>query len=296
MDDLSGVGWALIAALGFGITQVINRKANQRLDAFRTAFLMLVAVELLLLLRAAVTGELVQLGRVPAWAAVVFAAATLLHFGAGWTLMAASQQRVGVARTGALVSTAPLLGALMAALFLDEPLTPVIALGVFLVVTGVAVLSLSREAETSSRRWTMPWLGLAVGLIWGLTPSLIRLGLSGFDAPVLGLTIGLGLSLVVQGLVLTAVGVWRQPRIAPRTYLWMAAGGVSGALGITAQWISFDETTIAVAISLQQLAVLVVLGLVPLAFHEPMERISGLLLIGVGAVLAGNLLVVFSVA
>lgn len=74
----------------------------------------------------------------------------------------------------------------------------------------------------------------------------------------------------------------------------MAAGGISGALGITAQWISFDETTIAVAISLQQLAVLVVLGLVPLSFREPAERISGLLLVGASAVLAGNLLVVLT--
>jgi drug/metabolite transporter (DMT)-like permease len=255
---------------------------------------MLVAVEMVLLVRAAVAGELVELGRVPLWAAALFAAATLLHFGAGWTLMAASQQRVGVARTGALVSTAPLLGAVMAALFLEEPLTPAIAFGVLLVVTGVAVLSLNREAGTSRRLWTKPWLGLAVGLIWGSTPSLIRLGLSGFDAPVLGLTIGMGLSLVVQGLVLTAAGAWRQPPIAPHTYLWMAAGGVSGALGITAQWISFDETTIAIAISLQQLAVLVVLALAPLAFREPLERISGLLLVGVGAVLAGNLLVVLT--
>jgi drug/metabolite transporter (DMT)-like permease len=288
------VGWALLAAVGFGITQIINRKANQRLDAFRTAFLMLVAVELVLVVRAAVTGELVQLGRAPLWAAAVFAATTLLHFGAGWTLLAASQQRVGVARTGALVSTAPLLGAVMAALFLDEPLTPAIVLGVLLVVMGVAVLSLSTATETESRRWTKPWFGLAVGLIWGSTPSLIRLGLSGFDAPVLGLTIGLGMSLVIQGLVLTVAGAWRRSPIARQTYLWMAAGGVTGAVGITAQWISFDETTIAVAISLQQLAVLVVLALVPLTFREPIEQITGPLVAGVGAVLAGTLLVVLT--
>lgn len=288
------MGWALLAAVGFGITQIINRKANQRLDAFRTAFLMLVAVELVLVVRAAVTGELVQLGRAPLWAAAVFAAATLLHFGAGWTLLAASQQQVGVARTGALVSTAPLLGAVMAALFLDEPLTPAIVLGVLLVVIGVAVLSLSTATETESRRWTKPWFGLAVGLIWGSTPSLIRLGLSGFDAPVLGLTIGLGLSLAIQGLVLTVAGAWRKSPIARQTYLWMAAGGVTGAVGITAQWISFDETTIAVAISLQQLAVLVVLALVPLTFREPIEQITGRLVAGVGAVLAGTLLVVLT--
>lgn len=288
------MGWALLAAVGFGITQIINRKANQRLDAFRTAFLMLVAVELVLVVRAAVTGELVQLGRAPLWAAAVFGAATLLHFGAGWTLLAASQQQVGVARTGALVSTAPLLGAVMAALFLDEPLTAAIVLGVLLVVIGVAVLSLSTATETESRRWTKPWFGLAVGVIWGSTPSLIRLGLSGFDEPVLGLTIGLGLSLVIQGLALTVAGAWRKSPIARQTYLWMAAGGVTGAVGITAQWISFDETTIAVAISLQQLAVLVVLALVPLTFREPIEQITGPLVAGVGAVLAGTLLVVLT--
>jgi drug/metabolite transporter (DMT)-like permease len=283
----------LLAAVGFGVTQIINRKANQRLDAFRTAFLMLVAVELVLLGRAVLTGELAKLLTAPWWAAAVFAVATLLHFGAGWTLLAASQQRVGVARTGALVSTAPLMGALLAALFLDEPLTLAMALGVVVVVMGVAVLSLSAGSEPTGR-WTNPWLGLSVGLIWGSTPSLIRLGLSGFDAPVLGLTIGLGLSLVVQGILLSVAGTWRRSPIPASTYRWMAAGGVSGAVGITAQWISFDRTTIAVAISLQQLAVLVVLVLVPFAFHEPLERITGRLLTGVAAVLTGTLVVVLT--
>ena len=48
----AGVVWALVAAVGFGLTQTVNRKANLLTDAYRTAFGLLVAVEVVLIVRA----------------------------------------------------------------------------------------------------------------------------------------------------------------------------------------------------------------------------------------------------
>ena len=74
----------------------------------------------------------------------------------------------------------------------------------------------------------------------------------------------------------------------------MALGGTTGAVGIGAQWIAFGLTTIAIAITVQQLAVLVVVGLAPIMFRSALERLNASLLIGTAAMLAGSVMVVLS--
>lgn len=286
-----GVLWALGAALGFGFVQVFNRKTNQMVDAFRTAFGLLLCVEVLLVARVIVAGELDLIATASLAAVGIFTLATFAHFMGGWTLLALSQQRIGVARTGALVSASPLVGTLLAAVFLDEPLTWAILGGVALAVAGVALISLS-GGRSPAGGWARPWLALAVACIWGTSPTLIRFGLERFDHPVLGLTIGLAVSLVIFGVLLVGFGSWRGDRVPPVAKRWMAAGGVAGALGVSSQWISFDLTTIAVAVTVQQLATLVVVALVPFMFKEPFERMNLMFVMGTVAMLAGSVVVV----
>jgi len=285
-----------VAALGFGVTQLLNRKSNQLVGAFRTAFGLLVVAELVLIAVSVVTGEISHLGTAPLWALACFSVATLFHFGGGWTLLALSQQKVGVARTGAVVSVAPLVGTLAAAVLLNEPLTILVLAGVVVVVGGVALLSLSGVANERGH-WVRPWHALTVAFLWGTSPLLIRLGLTGLDSPVLGLTVGIGATVLIYWLGLH-LQRRRLPEISPaagfKARLWMLAGGITGAIAITAQWISFGLTTIAIALSVQQLAALVVVGVAPIVFNEPLERLNWLLIIGTLAILGGTTLVVLS--
>jgi DME family drug/metabolite transporter len=287
------VAWALVAAVAFGVTQTLNRKSNQLIGPFRTAFGLLVVVEAALLVTSIVTGKIGLLFRAPAWALASFAIATLLHFGAGWTLLALSQERVGVARTGALVAAAPLVGAIAAAAILGEPLGPLTVVGVLVVVSGVAVLSLSTRnpADGGPQSPRFPWHALTIAVLWGLSPILVRRGLEGLSDPILGLTFGLGVTVVLYGLGLTVTRRWG-PKINGRGLMWTILGGLTGAVAISAQWISFDLTTIAISLSLQQMAVLVVVALAPLMFPEPIERVNALLLVGAAAMLTGTTLVV----
>ena len=284
--------WALVAAIGFAFLQVSNRKANQLLDAYRTAFGLLVAVEVVLLVRVVLLGDFSSLFSAPLSAVVIFGVTTLFHFVGGWTLLSLSQQTIGVARTGALVSSAPIIGTLVAAVALDEPLTLAIAGGVLLAVVGVALISLSGRVPGSDE-WRRPWFGLAVALIWGSTPLLIRLGLERFDQPVEGLTIGLASSVVVYGLLLTITGRWRRP--VPATAVrWITFGGICGAIAVSSQWLSFDLTTIAIAITIQQLSVLFVIALVPIMFRQPFERMNARFFGGAVLVLMGAIIVLLS--
>jgi hypothetical protein len=72
------------------------------------------------------------------------------------------------------------------------------------------------------------------------------------------------------------------------------AGGVAGAIGVSGQWLSFGLTTIAIALTVQQLAALVVVALVPLMFREPFERMNLVFGVGTAGMLAGSILVVLA--
>jgi len=289
----AGVAWALVAAVGFGFTQTMNRKSNLLVGAFRTAFGLLVAVELILILRTATAGEFSLLRVAPVSSLLAFGTSAVIHYALAWTLLAFSQQQIGVARTGAVTSAAPLVGTILAAIVLGESLTAWTAVGVVLVVVGVSLVSLSRS-PLHGGRWRLPTFGLAVAVCWGVSPMFIRKGLEGLDAPVLGLTVGLGASLILHAVGLTLLGAWRQSEWDPGALRWMLAGGVTGAVGISAQWISFGLTTIAIAITVQQLAVLVVVVLAPLMFDAAFERINLPLIAGTASVLAGSGVVVWA--
>jgi len=285
-----GVLWALLAAVGFAFLQASNRKSNQLIDAYRTSFGLLVAVELALLIEITLFGDVDLIFDAPISAIALFSVASFFHFVGGWTLLALSQQRIGVARTGALVSAAPIVGTLVAAIGLDEPLTIAVVGGVTLAVAGVALISLS-GGTSGSVGWRRPWLGLTVALIWGTTPWLIRLGLQRFDHPVEGLTIGLAFSVVAYAVLLTVGGAWRRS-VPPTAIRWMAFGGLCGAIAVSGQWISFDLTTIAIAITVQQLSVIFVIALVPIMFRQPFERMNPRFFAGAALVVLGAGLVV----
>jgi drug/metabolite transporter (DMT)-like permease len=252
----------------------------------------LVAVEFVLLTRVVVLGKLDLLLSAPAAAVLIFGLTTLFHFIGGWTLLALSQQKIGLARTAALISPAPIVGTLVATIALDEPLTMAIASGVLLAVLGVVLISLSGGAP-GSEGWRRPWLALTVALIWGSTPLLIRLGLERFDHPVEGLTIGLATSVVLHALLLTVAKRWRGP--VPRSAIrWMMVGGICGAIAVSAQWLSFDLTTIALALTIQQLSVIFVIALVPIMFRQSFERMNPRFFAGAGLVIMGASIVLLS--
>lgn len=290
----AAVIWSLIAALGFGFTQTLNRKSNLLVGASRTAFGLLSAVEAILLIRMLVTGEFRLLADAPITSLAYFTGSATIHYILGWTLLAMSQNQIGVAGTGAVTSAAPLVGTILAAILLDEPLSGFILIGVLATVVGVALISISRGDGTAVRLGTLPYFGLAVALCWGSSPMLIRKGLVGLDAPVLGLTVGLGVALLFHAIALTMSRTWNSSPWDSKALPWLALGGVTGAIGIGAQWISFGLTTIAVAITVQQLAVLVVLGLAPIMFKSPIERLTPMLLIGTAGVIVGSAMVVVS--
>lgn len=284
---MPGWAWAVIAGVSFGISQLSNRGLNREIDALRATTAMVTALFGCLVVATVATGSIVELSNVTLLAVTWFALAALMHFLAGWTIFAFSQQRIGPSRTAAILSVNPVMAAIIAWVALSENLRPVTWAGVLAVTAGVGVVT---TARLSGGRWTNPTLALIATLCFSISPIFVRWGLDEFDHPLLGLTVGM--AAVVPAMHVSSrlfTGKWVSvPRGARR---WLLSGGLTAALALTAQWSAFALIPVGAAISLQQLSTPVVMLAGPVLLATPAERATPRLIAGAGLVIAGSVLV-----
>jgi hypothetical protein len=88
---VNGAVVAAASGVGFGLFQTLNIRAVRGMDPFASTFVQIAIAAAALLVASAISGGLAELGDAPASALVYFAAAGLLHFVAGWTLLNISQ-------------------------------------------------------------------------------------------------------------------------------------------------------------------------------------------------------------
>jgi len=140
---MTGALWALLAGGGFGVFQALNRRAIQGMDVYTSTFLQLLVSTVVLAAVSLVTQDLGLLRTAPPLALFYFGLAGFVHFFAGWTLLNASQKRIGAARTSPLIGTT-LFGTIIAALALREIPGALALGGILLTVAGVYTISSAR--------------------------------------------------------------------------------------------------------------------------------------------------------
>jgi drug/metabolite transporter (DMT)-like permease len=292
---MTGPALAAAAGLGFGVFQTLNRRAvGGMADAYLATFLQLL-VALAVLLAASVATEDLGLLREATTASLVwFSAAGLVHFFVGWTLLNMSQMRIGAARTSPLLSTNPVFGAAIAAVWLSELPGLLPWIGIVLVLAGAFVVSLERMTETG---WGIHWRdaapGLATALAWSISPIFIKEGLDGLESPLLGLTLGMLVAVLFYAAALplrpraegAALGSWE-------ALAFKLLAGVMVGLSVWARWVSLDYTAVAVVLALGLLSVPVVLTLSPLLMGRHVERVNLQIWTGGALVVTGGLLLV----
>ena len=138
---MTGVLWAIVAGLGFGVFQSFNRRAGRSIDSYLSTFMLLVASSIILVIVSLLTEDLSRLREAPLMAYVNFGLAGFVHFFLGWTFLTLSQKLVGAARTGALIGTAPLFAFAVGLVFFGEVLSLPVIIGVILVISGVYLVS-----------------------------------------------------------------------------------------------------------------------------------------------------------
>jgi uncharacterized membrane protein len=138
---------------------------------------------------------------------------------------------------------------------------------------------------------TLP--ALACALCWALSPALTVHGLDRFDDPLVGLTLGLCVSVVGY---LLAFAAWRRGlglRTAGRSALAIKLlAGVLVGLSTWGRWAALDGTTVAVVLALNLLSIPVVLLASPLMAGRHVEHVTPRVWAGAALVVAGSLLLI----
>lgn len=300
---LAGTWWALLAGVGFGLFQSLNRRALSGMDVYLATFLQLLISAGVLGGLSLLTTDLRLLARAPLSAYAAFALAGFLHFFVGWTLLNLSQQRIGAARTSPLIATAPLWAAVIAAIVLREVPDLLTLGGIALMVAGAAIVSLRQPGATRpspaaggpARGGQLGGavFGLAAAFLWALSPIFIRAGLVGLPSPLLGVSIGLLASCLAYGLPL----LWRRQQQG-----WLAASRdalvfkVAAALMVGfstwARWVAIDRAPVAVVLAVSLVSVPTVILLSPLVSGKQLEHVTAELWAGAALVVVGALVLV----
>jgi drug/metabolite transporter (DMT)-like permease len=291
---VNGAVVAAASGVGFGLFQTLNIRAVRGMDPFASTFVQIAVAAAALLVASVATGGLAQLADAPTAALLYFAAAGLLHFIAGWTLLNISQKRIGAARTSPLLTTVPLFGIAIAALTVGQLPEAVELPAIALIVLGAYVV-VSRGAGGTGRHTRLGDAvpALACALCWALSPALTVRGLDRLDDPLAGLTLGLCVSVVGY---LLAFAVWRR-RIGLRTAGRSALGiklfaGVLVGLSTWGRWAALDGTTVAAVLALNLLSIPVVLLASPLMADRHAEPVTPRVWAGAALVVAGSLLLI----
>lgn len=292
--DVNGIAWAIAGGIGFGVFQAVYRRVNRLTDAYSATFLLLVGATIALTVVAGLTQDLSLLGAAPPSAYVAFVLTGTVHYFFGWTFLSISQRQVGASRTGVVIAATPLVGSVMAWIFLSEPLPVITVLGI-LAVTGGVVLVATTGSVDGERITGVPWAGLGAALTWGTSPLLIRWGLEGLPSPLLGLTVGLA-----AASILYAFGIGARNRrlvvdFPPREALaWVSLSSILVAAALAAQWKAWELIEISVAITLLQLATPTVVIVAPFITGGDAERPTIRLVVGMVAIVSGSMLVVWT--
>jgi len=292
---MTGALWATLSGLGFGVFQAFNRRAGKAFDVYFSTFILIAISAVILAVASVLTEDLSQLNKAPAVAYVNFGLAGLLHFYVGWTFLSISQNKVGASRTAVLSGSSPLFALLISAMAFDEFLRLPVLAGIFMLMGGVYLVSATDDiGRTRQMKWRDSMFGIATALCFSISPIFIRGGLKDLPSPLLGVTIGMGLSAFAYGVTLffRRTKLIREP-ITRDALLFQLAASVFVGLSTWTRWVAFDKASVSVVLSLGRLNVPVVILLTPLLVGNAQENVTPRVWLGAALIVAGSIILNF---
>jgi drug/metabolite transporter (DMT)-like permease len=278
---------ALGAAFFFGVAAVVLRRALQYGTPITATVLSVTFTGLAVWLLAAPTQPL---ERALTPAILPFVLAGLVAPGLARLGLFIGVARVGVGRSMAVASSAPLVAVGLAILFLGERPSRWLLLGAACVVAGGALLSYRPQADRSWRRRDMIFpLGAAFG--FGVRDNISRIGLQDFEFPLLAAAIAATASCVVMwGVALVTRGS-ALLRASPRGLGLMATSGVVEGMAYVCMWQSLALSPVTVVSPLVNSHSIFIVVLAAL-FLRDLERVTWRLALASVLVVAGVGLVI----
>jgi drug/metabolite transporter (DMT)-like permease len=283
---------ALVPALLWGFSPVLSKRGMALGGDPLQASLVVVVVDSGLYWVALLSRDVGRVFTLPPEAVGVFLAAGIAGTALGRVAVFAGVDRVGASVNSAVISARPLFATLLALAVLGEPVGPVTAAGVTVLVAGLAVLALARGGDLGGWRTRDLLFPLAAAAAFAVGNVLRRFGLQTSPATALEAVaineMGALLALAGYALVRGRRDVLRAPR---RSYGYFAASGTLTAVALLSLFaaLALPEGRIAVVDPLAATAPLftAVFAFFLLGDLERVTRgiVAGAALVVVGAVL-----------
>ena len=175
---------ALGSAFTWAVTSLLVRTVSPPLTSVAVSVLRSLMGGGLLLSWVLAAGGLAQLGGMSARTFALLAVSIVLAIAVGDVLFFESARFLGLARAMTVSMTYPLMGAVLAALFLDEPITARVVAGSLVTLSGLALIVLTRPADGPRHGRTR--LGLAAAtaaaLAWAVSLLVLKPAMGSLDA------------------------------------------------------------------------------------------------------------------
>lgn len=286
---MAAVFLALLASFAFACTATLVHRGVRELDPFSGLLVDLLVNGALLWLFVFTYHDLSELW---AGANLIFAVSGLLVPGFFRLMAFKGIERLGASAATAVLNSAPLFAVLLAMMLLDEQPGPANLLGAMAVVGGLIFLSWKGE----SRSWRARDLVYPVSgaLLAALRDNMVRFGLLGGPAPMVGATITVSASF----LAMSAAYFPRNGLTRIRVCGWGTIGcfGLVGFVHSVAYYLmfsAFDIADVAVVSPLVHCFSLFTLGLAPLILGES-DPITRRKVMATSMVVLGVLLIAWS--
>lgn len=306
-DPLFGALFAVLAAMSWALGTIFVRLGTQRLAVTTGTLVSLLSgfVVILAVTAAMHPGELVGVPRATVlWIALL----AMVQFPIGRFLTYQGIRLAGVAPATSIAGSSPLVAAILAAIFLHEPITVLIVAGIVAVVVGLALVmgdswavGARREAPADARpaidRSARSRATIAMGLLsalggaigYGASHALARHVTASTPAPVTATY-----ALFFGVLAMLALSLRRLPadlRAGRGALARMAAAGVCSSFGVFFMYTALARAPVVLVSPLVALYPLMAMGLTH-AFLQRLDRITVRMVIGGALAALGVALVV----
>lgn len=201
-----GLVLALLSGFSFSLSNIFIRKAMHRSgEAFSLIPIFAFMGTVFLGLPLFISGEVKQLVSLSWLGAGALAGAGILHFILGRISAYTGIRLIGANRAVPIFSGSMLFAALLGVFLLGEPLTVNLILAVLFIVGGVILISTTGNSKTEQSGILGGFLvkgvlaALAAALFWGVSPTLVKVGLKEVNSPLLATFVSYAASSIVIG-------------------------------------------------------------------------------------------------
>lgn len=276
---------ALTSALGFGTAGVLMRRGLQHTTPLAAAAVSVTVTTAFIWLLALAT---VDLAHVLTWKIAPFLVAGLVAPGLGRLFLFEGVHRVGVARTAAVASGAPIVSVALAIAFLGERPSRLLLLGVACIVVGGVLLSYRHANDLSWRRRNLFFPVLAA-LAFAVRDVISRWGLRDYTEPLIAAAVAAATSLAVMWLVAAVRGgAYRMPAAGLR---FVALSGLAEGVAYLTMWWALSLSPVSFVSPLVNAHSIFAVALAAL-FLRDLERVTWRIAFAAGLIVAGVFVVV----